>query len=266
MNMNNKNTVKFNDQLIGLKTLALKEVIRILRIWKQTLLPPVITLTLYFLIFGTLIGSRVGEMDGVSYMAFIVPGLIMMSVITNSYSNVSSSFFGAKFQRSIEEILVSPLSTHFVILGYVFGSMFRGLLVGLIVTLVSLFFSPTLEINNIFIVILTVILTSFVFSLAGLFNGIFAKKFDDVQLVPIFVLTPLTYLGGVFYSLSLLPTFWQVISLFNPILYMVNLFRYGFLGITDINIYIAFGILTLFMIVFYYLVYYMLEKGVGMRN
>lgn len=264
--LNKIDKVKLNQQLIGLKTLVFKEIFRILRIWKQTLLPPVITLSLYFLIFGSLIGSRIGDMGGVSYMAFIVPGLIMMSIITNSYSNVSSSFFGAKFQRSIEELLVSPMSTHFIILGYVIGSMFRALLVGLIVTLVSLFFYPNLEFYSLSIVILTVLLTSFVFSLAGLLNAIFAKRFDDVQLIPTFVLTPLTYLGGVFYSISLLSNFWQFVSLFNPILYMVNLFRFGFLGITDINIYIALGVLFIFLFSFYFLCYYLLEKGFGMRN
>lgn len=236
-----------------------------MRIWPQTLLPSVITLSLYFVIFGSLIGSRVGEMGGFDYMAFIVPGLIMMAVITNSYMNVSSSFFGSKFQKSIEELLVSPTPNHVIILGYVFGGMFRGLFVGLLVTIVSLFFSD-LKIYNVFILIGSVVLTSMLFSVAGLLNAIFARKFDDVTIVPTFVLTPLVYLGGVFYSIELLSSFWQSISLINPILYMVNTFRYGFLGVSDININFAFAIIVIFIIVFYSMAYYFLKKGYGMRN
>lgn len=262
--MEKKNLKKI--QFIGFKTLVHKEVLRVLRIWKQTLLPPIITLTLYFLIFGTLIGNRIGEMGGVSYLEFIIPGLIMMTIITNSYSNLSASFFGAKFQKSIEELLVSPMSTHFIILGYVAGSMFRGLIVGIIATFISYLFYPKLVFYNFFITILSVLLTSFVFSLAGLLNGIYAKRFDDVQIVPVFVLTPLTYLGGVFYSISLLSQVWQTISLLNPILYMVNLFRYGFSGISDINIFIAFSFLGFFSILFYYINYQLIEKGYGLRN
>lgn len=250
---------------IGLKTITRKQIKRINRIWTQTLLPSAISLSLYFIIFGNLIGPRVGEMDGFSYMAFIVPGLIMMAVITNSYSNVSSAFFGEKFGKSIEELLVSPVPTWAIISGFVLGGVYRGLFVGLIVTIVSMFFTK-LTFFNIAIVIITILLTSILFSLAGLLNGIFAKKFDDVGIVPTFVLTPLTYLGGVFYSISLLPDFWVYLSKLNPILYMVNLFRYGFLGISDINIYFAFTMILVFIIVFYTLCHRFLEKGYGMRS
>lgn len=253
------------EKYIGLKTIYTKEYIRILRIWPQTLLPPVITLALYFIIFGKLIGSQINSISGFSYIEFIVPGLIMMAVITNSYSNVSSSFFGVKFQKAIEEMLVSPLPTWVIIWGYVLGGVFRGILVGILVTIVSLFFI-TLKIHSVFIIISTVILTSIMFSLAGLLNAIYAKKFDDVSIVPTFVLTPLTYLGGVFYSINALPEFWQTISKVNPILYMVNAFRYGFLGISDINTYFAFAMIIFFIIIFYTISYYLLEKGYRIRN
>lgn len=252
-------------QRIAFMTIFRKEINRILRIWTQTLIPPTITITLYFVIFGTFIGSRVGEVNGVDYMAFIIPGLIMMSVINNSYSNVVSSFFGAKFQRSVDELLVSSTSTLTVILGYVAGGMFRGLAVGFLVTLVSLFFSE-LKIFNIFILIISVLLTSFMFSLAGFINSMFAKRFDDVMIIPTFVLTPLIYLGGVFFSLSQLGPAWQFIAQFNPILYMINLFRFGFLGQSDINIYIALSMLVIASSVLFYYAYKLLDRGYGMRS
>ena len=252
-------------QLTAFKTIFLKEVHRILRIWTQTLVPPTITISLYFLIFGTFIGSRVGEVNGVDYIAFIIPGLIMMSVINNSYSNVVSSFFGAKFQKSVEELLVSSTSTLTIILGYVAGGMFRGLAVGLMVTLISLLFND-LSIYNVLVLISSVILTSFMFSLAGFINSMFAKRFDDVMIIPTFVLTPLIYLGGVFFSLSQLNGFWQTIAQFNPILYMINLFRYGFLGITDINLLFAYSMLIIANIVLFTVAYKLLDKGYGMRS
>ncbi|WP_368938900.1 ABC transporter permease, partial [Morganella morganii] len=205
---------------VALKTIWRKEITRFMRIWIQTLIPPVITMSLYFIIFGNLIGNRIGEMGGVGYMQFIVPGLIMMSVITNSYANVSSSFFGAKFQKSIEELLVAPVPTHVIIAGFVGGGVARGVLVGILVTLVSLFFVP-LQIHSWFMIIATLLMTSILFSLAGLLNALFAKSFDDISIIPTFVLTPLTYLGGVFYSLTLLPAFWQAVSKLNPIVYMI---------------------------------------------
>ena len=225
----------FKQNYVALTTIWIKECTRFLRIWVQTLVPPAITMSLYFVIFGSLIGNRIGEMGGFTYMKFIVPGLIMMSVITNSYANVSSSFFSAKFQRNIEELLVSPVPTSVIILGYVGGGVARAILIGIIVTLVSLFFVDV-QIHHLGIIAITLLLTSTLFATAGLINAVFAKTFDDISVVPTFVLTPLTYLGGVFYSLTLLPEFWQWVSKANPVVYMVNGFRYGFLGVSDVDI------------------------------
>lgn len=251
--------------LIGFYTLSAKETKRVLRIWRQTLVPPMITTTLYFLIFGTLIGNRIGEMSGVSYMQFIAPGLIMMSAITASYTNTASSFFLAKFVRNIEEVLVSPLSTHTIILGYVMGSVIRGSLVGILVMAVALFF-VSYDIFSWSVIILTMLLTTTAFALGGLINAVFAKTFDDVGIIPTFVLTPLTYLGGVFYSLSLLPEFWQQVSKFNPIVYMISGFRYGFLGTSDTPILMTFIVLGLLTIVLYIWAYRLIDRGVGLRN
>ena len=251
--------------LIAFKSILNKEITRFTRIWVQTLVPPAITMTLYFVIFGNLIGSRVGLMDGFSYMAFIVPGLIMMSVITNSYSNVASSFYSAKFQGNIEELLVSPVPTYIIIAGYVGGGVIRGLLVGFIVTCVSLFFVP-LQIHSVFVIITTLLLTAILFALAGLLNAIFAKSFDDISIIPTFVLTPLTYLGGVFYSTSLLPPVWETISHANPIIYMVSAFRHGFLGIENIPLLYSFTVIIGFIAVLYALVYRLISKGVGLRS
>jgi len=250
---------------IGLKTLVRKEVVRIIRIWLQTIVPPAITMTLYFIIFGNLIGRRIGSMGGFDYMQYIAPGLIMMSVITNSYGNVVSSFFGAKFARHIEEMLVSPMSNATVIMGHVAGGVFRGLLVGVLVTIVALFFTK-LEVQHPLITLSIVILSSTVFALAGFINAVFARKFDDISIVPTFVLTPLTYLGGVFYSISLLPEFWQKVSLANPIIYMVNAFRYGILGISDINITYAYLIVGLFVVGLFSVSLVLLNRGVGIRE
>lgn len=250
---------------VALKTIWRKEITRFMRIWIQTLIPPVITMSLYFIIFGNLIGNRIGEMGGVGYMQFIVPGLIMMSVITNSYANVSSSFFGAKFQKSIEELLVAPVPTHVIIAGFVGGGVARGVLVGILVTLVSLFFVP-LQIHSWFMIIATLLMTSILFSLAGLLNALFAKSFDDISIIPTFVLTPLTYLGGVFYSLTLLPAFWQAVSKLNPIVYMISGFPYGFLGISDVSLTTTLGVLSLFIAVFYLLTWRLIEKGRGLRT
>lgn len=250
---------------VALITILRKEVVRFLRIWVQTLIPPVITMSLYFIIFGNLIGNRIGEMQGFSYMQFIVPGLIMMSVLTNAYSNVSSSFFGSKFQYSIEELLVAPVPTSIIILGYVGGGVARALLIGIIGTIVSLFFVP-LHVHSWGVVIVIAIMTAVLFSLAGLLNALFAKTFDDVTIIPTFVLTPLTYLGGVFYSISLLPPVWQFISKFNPIVYMIGGFRYGFLGIEDLSLFTTFFLLTLFIIALYIFVYYLIKKGYSLRE
>ena len=250
---------------VALKSIWAKEIHRFMRIWIQTLVPPVITMTLYFIIFGNLIGARIGDMQGVDYMQFIVPGLIMMSVITNSYSNVASSFFGAKYQHSIEELLVAPVPTHIVIIGFVGGGVARGICVGVLVTLISLFFVP-LEIHSWWVIAVTLLLTAVLFSLGGLVNAIFAESFDDISIVPTFVLTPLTYLGGVFYSLTLLPPVWQVVSKINPIVYMISGFRYGFLGISDVSLTLTFSVLIAFTVVFYLLSWWLISKGKGLRS
>lgn len=250
---------------IAFSTLLRKEIRRFMRIWPQTLLPPAITMTLYFVIFGQMVGSRIGDMGGFSYMQFIVPGLIMMSVITNSYSNVCSSFFSAKFQRSIEELMTSPTPTHIVVLGYVLGGVARGLAVGLIVTLLSLFFTQ-LHLHHIFVMLYSVFITSVLFSIAGLINAVYAKSFDDISIIPTFVLTPLTYLGGVFYAINQLNPFWQNISLLNPIVYMVNAFRFGILGHSDVNVWISLIVMTIFCIIFYFIAYYLLKRGTGIRD
>ncbi|HEY5716506.1 MAG TPA: ABC transporter permease [Psychromonas sp.] len=254
-----------SNYIIALKSIWIKEISRFLRIWIQTLVPPVITMSLYFIIFGNLIGSRVGEMSGFSYMSFIVPGLIMMSVITNSYSNVASSFYSAKFQRHVEELIVAPVPNHIIILGYIGGGVARGLMVGFLVTCVSLFFVE-LQIYNILVLILSVIFTAILFSIGGLLNAIFARTFDDISIIPTFVLTPLTYLGGVFYSISLLPEFWQGVSHFNPVFYMINAFRYGFLGIADVSLVWSFFVIVTFIVFFYGVVTLLLKKGVGIRT
>ncbi len=251
--------------LVAVRTIIRKEMVRVLRIWTQTIVPPAITMTLYFIIFGNLIGRRIGSMDGFDYMAYIAPGLIMMSVITNSYGNVVSSFFGAKFARHIEEMLVSPMSNASIIIGHVAGGVLRGLLVGLVVTVIALFFTK-LDVAHPFVMISVVLLSSIVFSLAGFINAIFARKFDDISIVPTFVLTPLTYLGGVFYSISLLPEFWQGVSKANPILYMVNAFRYGILGTSDISIVHAYTILLVFVVGLFSACMLLMNRGVGIRE
>lgn len=251
--------------LISLLSIARKEVIRIFRIWVQTLVPPVITMTLYFIIFGSFIGSQLRDIGGYDYMAFIAPGLIMMSIITNSYTNTVSSFFSSKFQRNVEELLVSPTPNWVIILGYVIGGMSRGLSVGLLVALVSLAF-VRLPVFSLTYAVLFAVLTSFVFALAGMMNGIFAKKFDDISIIPTFVITPLTYLGGVFYSLELLPDFWQIVSKANPIIYMIGGFRYGFLGITDISVWLGVAMLLMFSVLLFAVNLFLLDKGYGIRT
>ncbi len=250
---------------IAVQTLVRKEVVRVLRIWVQTIVPPAITMTLYFIIFGNLIGRRIGTMDGFDYMSFIAPGLIMMSVITNSYGNVVSSFFGAKFARHIEEMIVSPMSNAAIVIGHVSGGLIRGLFIGMLVTAIALFFTK-LEVQHPLITVSIVVLSSIVFSLAGFINAIFAKKFDDISIVPTFILTPLIYLGGVFYSISLLPEFWQNVSKANPVLYMVNAFRYGILGRSDIDISHAYIMLFVFMITLFTVAVMLMNRGVGIRE
>lgn len=250
---------------IALSTIVRKEIRRFMRIWPQTLLPPAITMTLYFVIFGQMIGSRVGDMGGFSYIQFIAPGLIMMAVITNSYSNVVSSFYSVKFQRSIEELIASPVPHHVILIGYLLGGVIRGLLVGLIVTLLSLFFTQ-LHVTHAFVMVFTVLVTAILFSLGGFINAVYAKSFDDISIVPTFVLTPLTYLGGVFYSMELLSPFWQNVSLINPIVYMVNAFRYGILGHSDVNVWLSLGVISAVCVLLYVYAYRLLSRGTGMRE
>lgn len=253
------------EQWVALSTIVRKEVTRFLRIWVQTLIPPVITMGLYFVIFGHLIGSRIGQMGGFDYMSFVVPGLVMMAVINNSYSNVVSSFFSTKFHRSIEELLVSPTPSYIILWGYVLGGVLRGLIIGAIVTVVSTAFAK-FALEHLFITILVILLSSVLFAMAGLVNAIFANSFDDISIIPTFILTPLTYFGGVFYSIELLPEFWQTVSQFNPILYMVNAFRYGFLGVSDVNIELALGGIASFVVILHSLAWYLLAKSKKLRH
>lgn len=257
--------IHWQEQSIAFRTIVRKEIRRFLRIWPQTLLPSAITMTLYFIIFGNLIGSRIGEMGGFRYMEFVVPGLIMMAVITNSYANVVSSFFGAKFQRFIEEMLVAPVSHHTILLGFVVGGMTRALLVGLVVTLLSLFFTR-LHIHNLGVTVGILTMTALLFSLGGFINAVFANNFDDVSIVPTFILTPLTYLGGVFYSIDLLSPFWAGLSQLNPMLYIVNAFRYGVLGVSDVNVVWAFVMVTSFTVAAYFYCLHLLATGKRLRQ
>jgi ABC-2 type transport system permease protein len=250
--------------LVGLWTIVRKESRRVVRIWIQTIVPPAITMTLYFVIFGSLVGSRIGSMDGVPYMTFIAPGLIMMAVITNSFANVVSSFFSSKLMLHLEEMLVAPLAHTTIVVGFVVGGVVRGLLVAALVVVVALFFTD-LHVAHPFITFTTILLTAVVFSIAGLFNAIFAKTFDDISIIPTFVLTPLTYLGGVFFSISLLPPFWQKVALANPVLYMVNAFRYGMLGSSDIPIGAAYLIMIGLAVGLFAAVLVMLKRGSGVR-
>lgn len=257
--------MKNSHKYIAFKTILIKEIRRFARIWVQTLVPPAITIALYFLIFGNLIGRRIGEMGGFDYMEFIVPGLIMMAVIQNSYANVVSSFFSQKFQRSIEELLVSPVPNYIILIGFIAGGMARGLAVGIIVTLMSFVFTD-LTINSYFITIVVVLMTAMVFSLAGFLNALYANSFDDISIIPTFVLTPLIYLGGVFYSIELLPEAGQLVSSLNPIFYMVNTFRYGILGTSDVNIWLSLGMLAAFVIALFTICIVLLRRGTGLRH
>lgn len=250
---------------VAYKTIVYKEVHRFVRIWPQTILPPAVTTSLYFAIFGNLIGSRIGQMSGFSYIEFIAPGLIMMAVITNSYANVVSSFFSSKFQKHIEEMLVAPIPNTVILAGYITGGVARGFSVGLVVTAVAMFFTD-LQIHSIIVTLIIALLGSVLFSLGGMINASFAKSFDDISIIPVFVLTPLTYLGGVFYSISLLPSFWEKLSLFNPILYMVNAFRYGILGKSDINIVVALVLTLVLIIIMTGVAMRILNKGMGIKN
>ena len=254
-------TQKYNT----LKTIIIKEYLRFIRIWVQTVLPPAITTALYFVIFGNLIGSQIGDIDGYKYMDYIVPGLILMAVITNSYGNVVSSFYSAKFQKSIEELLVSPTPNSLILIGYVSGGIVRGMIVGIIVTLVAMYFSD-INVHSYTLSLLVFFLTASLFSIAGFINAIYANSFDDISIIPTFVLTPLTYLGGIFYSINMLPEFWQNLSLINPILYMINSFRYGMIGTSDINLSTALIIIVSFNVVLFSYAMHLLNRGIGIRQ
>lgn len=251
--------------LVGLATIVRKEVRRVVRIWVQTIIPPAITMTLYFVIFGSLVGRRIGEMDGLPYTTFIAPGLIMMAVITNSFGNVVSSFFSGKLQLHLEEMLVAPLSHATIVIGYVMGGVVRGLLVAALVTVVALFFTD-LRVEHPVVTVLVIVMTAMIFSLGGLLNALFAKNFDDITIIPTFVLTPLTYLGGVFFSIADLPVLWQRVALVNPILYMVNAFRYGMLGTADVSVTIAFVIIAGALVALFTAALVLLRRGSGIRS
>jgi ABC-2 type transport system permease protein len=257
--------MNLREQYIAFITIVRKEIKRYLRIWTQTLLPSAITMSLYFVIFGTLIGSRIGEMGGFTYMEFVVPGLIMMAIVTNSYSNVVSSFFGSKFSHSVEELLVSPVSNFVILMGYVVGGVSRGLLVAVVVTVVSLFFTD-LNIFSYVVVVVTVFMTSTLFALAGFINAVYANNFDDNAIIPTFELTPLIYLGGVFYSMDLLPEFWANVSRLNPLVYVVNAFRYGVLGVSDVSLPLAFGMITFFTVAAFTYSMHLLNSGKRLRQ
>ena len=250
---------------VGFQTIVRKEITRILRIWGQTIVPPAITMSLYFIIFGQLIGRRIGEMGGFTYMEYIVPGLVIMSVITNAYGNMVSSFFGAKFGKHIEELLISPLPNWVILGGYVTGALVRGLMVGAVVLLVSLLFTH-LQVTHLLVSISVLLLTAIVFALAGMVNAIFARKFDDIAIIPTFILAPLTYLGGVFYSIELLPEFWQKVSVVNPILYMVNGFRYGILGVSDVSLFQSYAVILAAAVLLFAWCMVLLHRGTGLRS
>ncbi|MFP3873287.1 MAG: ABC transporter permease [Thiohalophilus sp.] len=257
--------MKLSQQYVAFTTILTKEFLRFIRIWIQTVLPAAITTGLYFIIFGNLIGSQLSDIGGLTYMEYIVPGIILMAIINNSYANVVSSFYGAKFQRHVEEMLISPMPNYLIVLGYAAGGMTRGLVVGLAVTAVSLIFAEP-QLHHLLVTLYVVLMTSLLFALGGFVNAVYAKSFDDISIIPTFVLTPLTYLGGIFYSIDMLPQFWQNVSLVNPILYMINAMRYGMLGVSDIDITVALLIITGFVVALYLFCLYLLNKGVGIRT
>ena len=251
--------------LIAFATIVRKEIRRLFRIWTQTFVPPVITMSLYLLIFGHLIGPRIADMNGYAYIQFIAPGLVMMSAINNAYMNVVSSFFSAKFMKNVEELLIAPVSNHTIILGYCCGGIIRGIIVGILISIVTLGFTH-LKIHHTLTVILSIFSAAAIFSLAGFINAVFARSFDSMAIVPTFILTPLTYLGGIFYSIDILPSFWQHVSYYNPMFYLINTFRYGILGVSDVNIH--FALLTMLLIVglLYGFCYYLMVRGIGIKE
>lgn len=257
--------MNITQQFTAFKTIVTKEVLRFMRIWLQTVVPPVITTGLYFVIFGQLIGSQLSDISGFSYIDYIVPGIILMAIINNAYANVVSSFYMSKFSHFIEEMLVSPMPNYLILSGYVIGGVARGLTVGFVVALISMLFAD-INVHSYIILFSVVILTAILFSLGGFINAIYANSFDDISIIPTFVLIPLTYLGGIFYSIDMLPEFWQTVSLINPILYMINAMRYGMLGVSDINLITAFTIIILFVVSLFIFCLFLLKSGKGIRN
>lgn len=257
-------TKNIYENYIAFATIVRREVQRFMRIWSQTLLPPAITMSLYFIIFGHFVGHRIGKMGGYHYMQYIAPGLIMMSVLTNAYMNVTSSFFGSKYQRNIEELMVAPVPPWIILTGYIIGGVLRGLITGIIVTIIALSFTH-LKLQHPVITIFVIMNAALLFAIAGFINGLFAKKFDDVSFVPTFIITPLTYLGGVFYSITLLSPMWYRFSLVNPILYMVNAFRYGILGVSDVHLGFAVMVMMTFTVGLFTTALILLRKGIGLR-
>jgi ABC-2 type transport system permease protein len=253
-------------QWISFYTIVRKDAARMFRIWPQTFLPSIITSVLYFLIFGSFLGSSIGEVQGVPYILFVVPGLVMLAVVTQSYANTSFVMFTSKFfGRNIDEILVSPTPPWILVAGYIAGGVVRGVVVGVLVLLVSLFFTH-LVVYSYLTILLFLVLTSLVFSLAGLVNGVYAKSMDGISIVPTFVLTPLVYLGGVFYSVESLAPFWRAVTQVDPIFYIINGFRYGFLGASDVPILYSTGLLLLFTAVFTGIAIYLIRNGLGLKQ
>ncbi|MDJ0863810.1 MAG: ABC transporter permease [Gammaproteobacteria bacterium] len=257
--------MRFKANYVAFKTILIKEVLRFMRIWLQTLLPAGISMGLYLLIFGNLIGSRMGDVQGIPYRDFIVPGIILMAVITNSYSNVVSSFYSTKYHRHVEEMLVSPVPSAIILWGYVAGGVARGLAVALVVTAVAMVLTD-FKVGNVGLGLLVLLSTAILFSIAGLINALFGKSFDDISIVPTFVLTPLTYLGGVFFSIEMLPELWQQVSLFNPVLYMVNAFRFAMLGTSDVGLVRALVIIAIFILGLSLWALMLLKRGVGIKH
>jgi ABC-2 type transport system permease protein len=254
-----------SESLIALYTLVRKQLLRFLRSWRQTLLPAAVTMVLFLLIFGELVGRHVGSLNGVAYIQYITPGLILMSVITNAYSNVALAFFGAKLQRNIEELLVSPMPNALIAAGFIAGGVLRGLLVGILVTAIAAVFAG-FRVHDPWVMLAVLTLTATLFSCAGLINGIFAKSFDDTSVISTFVLTPLVYLGGVFYSVQLLPELWQRLSLANPVLYMVGGFRYGLIGVREVDLTAVFALLLGLIAATLAIALYLLDRGTGLKN
>jgi ABC-2 type transport system permease protein len=257
--------MKFKLALVAFNTIVIRESKRTFRVWRQSFLPSIITSILYFVIFGRVIGHRVGPMNGVPYLQFIAPGLIMMQIVTSAYSSGVSAFFIAKFQRQIQELLVSPMPAYVILFGFIVSAVIRGVLVGVIITIIALFFTH-LRIYSWPVMLFVVFFSSFLFAIAGLVNAVYAKNFDDITIIPTFVLAPLTYLGGVFYSIHLLPPFWQIISLVNPITYMINAFRYGILDMADTSVAVAFAIIFFLIIILFVFANYLISSGKGLRE